>query len=214
MGRQDAAEKAKVVNGRAEGFANARQVEALPDDAGDVPQRYRFIGNAVISGSGGSVFEDQTEEVSGIEPVHGRPTVKPVTHIHRGALFACDGYKARNKAVVPIARDGGRQAHQHRSHAARRQRQSGLLRRDAMRRPLLPGAPAPPHCGPWRCHLRRAACSGDGARTSSCLAWRPGSIRQSTSSRRTKWWNSAASAWPAARMMMVQPIQLWASPTR
>ena len=58
--------------------------------------------------------------MSGIEAVNRGPAIRTVTDVSGCALFASDADEAWNEPVVPVAVDGGREAHRRDIDAARR----------------------------------------------------------------------------------------------
>lgn len=46
-----------------------------------------LIRDCVIAGRPGAPLQDESEETSSIEPMHGGPAVQPVPHIGRNAFF-------------------------------------------------------------------------------------------------------------------------------
>src|ERR1700742_1593988 len=60
---------------------SGRYVEVPADHRGYVADRDTFVGDRVQHRPGGRLREGEAEEVCGIEPVHGGPTVRAVAEV-------------------------------------------------------------------------------------------------------------------------------------
>ena len=98
-------------------FGDDRHIEAPADYLSNFPERNTLIGNAVISSPGGTLFKRQPVELGGIEPMHRRPAIEPVTHVCRNAFFSRDGDKTWNEAVIAVSMYRRRKAHRRHAHA-------------------------------------------------------------------------------------------------
>src|SRR2546426_1562742 len=131
--REETREPGEVRGGLFGGLRDDRHVQASADDLRDLPGRHALVGNAEKRRSRRTLLERQPEEMRGIEPVHRGPPVAPVADVGRDALLARDLDEDRNEAVIAIAMHRGRQARQRRADAARRQRERGTFRGQAVR---------------------------------------------------------------------------------
>ena len=88
------------------GLRDDRQVQVPADYSSDVSNRYSFVGDAVIRGSSGGVpLKHKPVKMGSIEPVHRRPSIKPVTDVCRNALFTRNLDESRNEAAAAFSSD-------------------------------------------------------------------------------------------------------------
>src|ERR1700756_4020295 len=87
------------------GLAAERHVQAAADPVSDLPERHALFGDAVITGSRGTLLEHQPEEMGGVEPVHRGPAVESFAHIRRNTLLTGETDEKRNEAVITVAVD-------------------------------------------------------------------------------------------------------------
>jgi hypothetical protein len=56
-------------------------VQAAADHGSDVLEGHALVANGMIARSRGTLLQYEPVEMSSIEPVHGGPAVKTVTHV-------------------------------------------------------------------------------------------------------------------------------------
>src|SRR5581483_4818773 len=83
-------EPAEVGGGFFGRFADEGDVQATGDDFGDVAKLDALVGDAVVSGSRGAVFQREPEEARRVEAMDRGPAVAAVSDVRRLALRARD----------------------------------------------------------------------------------------------------------------------------
>src|SRR6266850_1837043 len=109
-------------------LADDWHVQAAADYASNVSERHALFGDRVILGHYGLLLKHEPVETSCIEPMHRGPAIEPVAHIGRNALLTRETDEARNEAMITVAMDGWRKAHQRHADTTRRQRCRCLFR--------------------------------------------------------------------------------------
>src|SRR5258708_1904800 len=110
------------------GLADDRHIQVAADDVSDVSSRDSLVGDRMVVGPGGALFQRQPEQMSSIEPVYRGPAVYPVAYVGRNALLARDANEIWNKAMIARAMHRWRKAQHRYAHAARDQRSHCLFR--------------------------------------------------------------------------------------
>ena len=89
------------------GLADDRDIQAPADHLSDFAERHPLIGDGVIPGYDGAALQYETVKNSGINPVHGGPTVEPFPYVRRHAFFPRYANKERHKSMIADAVNGG-----------------------------------------------------------------------------------------------------------
>ena len=79
-----------------------RQIELAADGFGDRTHRVALVADLVCHRAGSRVFEDQPEELGGVEAMHGRPALGAVADIARdpGAPGCIDEHRGKSAALA------------------------------------------------------------------------------------------------------------------
>src|SRR5258708_11068088 len=88
-------------------FAYNRNVQLFSNDFRNISERNSLFSNPVIPGSRGTLLNREPVEMTGIEAVHGGPTIEPCAYIRRNALFTCDVDEHWDEAVIAGPLDVG-----------------------------------------------------------------------------------------------------------
>jgi hypothetical protein len=70
------------------GLGDDRHIQVSTDDLCDLSEWHAFLCDRVVMAPGRTFFQRKPEKSSGIEAVHGRPTIFSVSHVGRNALLA------------------------------------------------------------------------------------------------------------------------------
>ncbi len=104
-------EPAEMRGGFRSRFADDGYVQAAANHGGDVAKGYALLGDGMIAGMCGTAFEHQPVKMRGIEPVHRGPAIAAVADISRDAFLARETDEVWDEAVIAVAVDRGREAH-------------------------------------------------------------------------------------------------------
>src|SRR5580658_10084934 len=107
----------KMAGGLLGRLADNRHFQTPSDDARDVLERHALVGDPVVPGSRGTLFNREPVKMGSIEPVHRGPTVLTITYICRNPFFARDGDETRDKTVIAVAMHRGREEYHRRAKA-------------------------------------------------------------------------------------------------
>ena len=142
IGGEERAEPAEVLGVDRGG----RQIQAAADRLGDRAGLDALVVDGVEDVAGGCGFEAEPEHPRGVEAVDGGPAVLARADVAGDALIAGGGDDHGHEAVVALAMDGRREAHDDRAHVVgrqgERQLRGGDARVDAVLRRVRLGAHA------------------------------------------------------------------------
>jgi hypothetical protein len=140
-----------------------RHIQVSADYARDVADRHTFVGDRMIVGSGGSLFQHEPVQNGSVEHVHSGPAVESIANLRRNALLARHIDNTRDETMIIAVAVDLRKAHQRNRHASRHYLSCCLLR-SCEAKPVRPEAAA---CLPLRSlrvsvGRRPTSRSGDG----------------------------------------------------
>ena len=78
-------------------------IKVPADHLGDLPDRYALVGDRMQRRSGRSLVDARGEQAGRVEPMHGRPAVRPVAEVTGHTHGAGDSHQSRHEAVVAVA---------------------------------------------------------------------------------------------------------------
>src|SRR5215471_10468262 len=89
-------------------LAHDRYVQATTNDFCDFSKWHPFVGDAMIGGFGGALFQRESEQLCGVELMDCRPAIESVADIRRNAFVARHIDKSRHECVIALAMHGRR----------------------------------------------------------------------------------------------------------
>ena len=79
-----------------------------------------LLGDGVIPTSVGTLLENETIEVRGVEPMHSGPAVAPVVQVDRGSIFSSEPDQRWNEVGITLAVHRWWQSYDRHAHTQRR----------------------------------------------------------------------------------------------
>lgn len=79
-----------------------RHSQASADRLRDLPNRHALFGDRVAARPGKPLLEDEPVQAGGIDPVHRRPAIEPVTDVGGHPLLPSDSDRAGGEAFLVL----------------------------------------------------------------------------------------------------------------